>query len=104
MLWTPNLPDAHVYLNLLLNGRLPGSQTLTRLEQADYRRAFNKAAAVVSPQARARAFGQLDVAVARDAAPAAAINVMNEATLVSDRVGCIVRRPVLDLTSVCLLR
>ncbi len=104
VLWTPNLPDAHVYLNLLLNGRLPGSQTLTRLEQADYRRAFNTAAAVVSPQARARAFGQLDVAVARDAAPAAAINVMNEATLVSDRVGCIVRRPVLDLTSVCLLR
>ena len=104
VLWTPNLPDAHVYLNLLLTGRLPGSQTLTRLEPADYGRVLSKAASVVSPQARAQAFGALDVSVARDAAPAAALNVVNEATLVSDRVGCIVPRPVLDLTSVCLLR
>ena len=104
VLWTPNLPEAQVYLNLLLEGRLPGSQTLTRLEPAAYGRALSQAAAVVSPQARARAFGQLDVAVARDAAPAAALNVMNEVTLVSDRVGCIVLRPVLDLTSVCLNR
>jgi peptide/nickel transport system substrate-binding protein len=104
VLWTPNLPDAQVYLSLLLTGRLPGSQTLTRLEPADYGRALSKAAAVLSPQGRARAFGQLDAMVARDAAPAAALNVMNEATFVSDRVGCIVPRPVLDLTSVCLLR
>jgi hypothetical protein len=40
--------------------------------------------------------------LARDHAPLAALNVVNEVTLVSSRVGCIVRRPVLDLAVACL--
>ena len=51
---------------------------------------------------RDRAYGALDVRLARDAAPLAALDVLSEVTLVSARVGCIVLRPVLDLTAVCL--
>ena len=40
--------------------------------------------------------------IAREAAPMAAVDFLKEPTLVSERVGCIVLRPVLDLTAVCL--
>jgi hypothetical protein len=40
----------------------------------------------------------------REDAPVAPLGVINEATLVSDRVGCMVLRPALDLTAVCLRR
>jgi hypothetical protein len=51
---------------------------------------------------RNRAYGALDVRLARDSAPLAALDILKEPTLVSPRVGCIVLRPVLDLTAVCL--
>jgi hypothetical protein len=58
------------------------------------------------PQASERrlAFGALDVRLARDAAPLAALSVLNEPTFVSERVDrrCVVLRPGLVLTSVCL--
>ncbi len=47
-------------------------------------------------------YGALDVELARDTAPLAALSFFNEPTLVSKRVGCIVLRPTLDLTAVCL--
>ena len=36
------------------------------------------------------------------AAPLATVDVLNEPTLISRRVGCVVLRPALDLTAVCL--
>ena len=54
------------------------------------------------PALRNRSYGALDARLARDSAPLAAINVLNEATFVSERVGCKVLRPALDLTAVCL--
>ena len=53
---------------------------------------------------RERAYGDLDVQVASDLAPLAAYGVLNEVTFVSQRVdpACIVLRPALDLTAVCL--
>jgi hypothetical protein len=51
---------------------------------------------------RNRVYADVDAALARDVAPMAPINVVHEATLVSDRVGCIVLRPVLDLAVACL--
>jgi hypothetical protein len=53
---------------------------------------------------RQRAYGELDAQLARVEAPFAAIDVLNEATFVSSRVDprCIVLRPALDLTAVCL--
>jgi hypothetical protein len=40
--------------------------------------------------------------LAREVAPVAPLNVVDEATLVSDRVGCMVLRPVLDLAVACI--
>jgi hypothetical protein len=56
------------------------------------------------PQGRARnlAYAEVDELIARDVAPAAVLSVLNEATLVSDRVGCLVLRPALDLAVACL--
>ena len=54
--------------------------------------------------ARAKAYAELDLRLARDAAPLLPIAVLNEATLVSGRVPkrCMLLRPGLVLTTVCL--
>jgi ABC-type transport system substrate-binding protein len=51
---------------------------------------------------RYRAYGALDVELARNAAPAIAAMNPNTWAFVSARVGCIVMNPGLDLTAVCL--
>ena len=84
-------------------GSSSAARTLAGFASSGYDSELRRAARV--PQAPATATARtatLDVRLARDAAPLAALNVLNEATLVSDRVGCIVLRPALDLTAVCL--
>ena len=61
-------------------------------------------AARQSGSARSRAYAALDLRLGRDAAPVVPMSVLNEATLVSARSGCLVRRPSLVLTTVCLKR
>jgi peptide/nickel transport system substrate-binding protein len=104
VVWTPNVPDAQVYLNLLLETQHVGGTNVAGFSSAAYDRELRRAARV--PQARRRelAYGSLDVQAARDAAPLAALSVLNEPTFVSERVdpGCIVLRPALVLTAVCL--
>jgi peptide/nickel transport system substrate-binding protein len=102
VIWAPNFPDPSSYVSLLLNGRVPGSETLTRFSSARYDGELRRIAGLRDPQARQRAYGELDIRLARDEAPVAAFGVSNEVTFVSDRVGCVVRRPVLVLTAVCL--
>jgi hypothetical protein len=51
--------------------------------------------------ARYQAFGELDVKIARDAAPAIPYAFQNSVTFVSKRAGCILRNPIIDLTAVC---
>ncbi len=102
VVWTPNLPDPQAYLNLLLDTHHIGGTNVAGFTSAAYDGSLRRAARV--PQARQRqlAYGSLDVQVARDAAPLAALTVLNEPTFVSERVGCIVLRPALVLTAVCL--
>jgi peptide/nickel transport system substrate-binding protein len=102
VVWTPNVPDAQAYLNLLLDSRHLGGTNVAGFSSTVYDRALRRAASV--PQARQRdfAYGSLDIDVARNAAPLAALTVLNEPTFVSERVGCIVLRPALVLTTVCL--
>ena len=102
VLWTPNLPDAYAYINTLLDGQYVGSTNVAGFASADYDRVMRRVARVADARTRSRAYGALDVRLARDSAPLAAINVLNEATFVSERVGCKVLRPGLDLTAVCL--
>ncbi len=102
VLWTPNIPDPYAYINMLLEGRFVGGTNLAGFASGAYDRAMSRVARIPQASVRDRAYGELDIRLARDAAPLAALNAVNEATLVSPRVGCIVLRPALDLTAVCL--
>jgi ABC-type transport system substrate-binding protein len=102
VLWTPNIPDAHAYLNLLLESQLFGGETISRLRSKSTAAALGRAVRLPKGRARDRAYAQVDATLAREVAPFAPLNVVHEATLVSDRVGCIVLRPVLDLAAACL--
>jgi hypothetical protein len=100
VLWT-DVPDPYGYINLQLDERFIGSSNLARFKSSKYNGLMRQAAGL-DGAARYRAYGELDVQLARDAAPLAALGFLRESTLVSDRVACIVLRPVLDLTAVCL--
>ncbi len=102
VLWTPNLPDPEAYINLLLDTHHIGATNLSRFSSTGYDREMRRAERLPQARARNRAYGVLDVRLARDAAPLAALSIVNEATFVSKRVGCVVLRPGLDLTAVCL--
>lgn len=102
ILWTPNIPDPHAYINLLLEAQFASGATVTGFRSRVFRSAMQRAARAPQQRERSRAYAALDVALARDAAPLAALNVVNEVTLVSGRVGCMVLRPVLVVTVACL--
>jgi peptide/nickel transport system substrate-binding protein len=99
--WTPDYFDPYSYVNLLLDGRFISSTNLSRFDSPKYNRLMRQAAGLKGGP-RARAYGSLDIQLARDAAPMVAVEYVNAGTLVSKRVGCVVLRPTLDLTAVCL--
>jgi ABC-type transport system substrate-binding protein len=104
LVWTPNLPDAQAYLSLLLDSHHVGGTNVAGFTSAATDRALRHAARLPQSRQRQLAYGALDVQVARDVAPLAALTVLNEPTFVSERVDsrCIVLRPALVLTAVCL--
>ena len=104
VVWTPNLPDPQAYLNLLLDSHHVGGTNVAGFTSAAHDGALRRAARVPQASQRQLAFGSLDARLARDAAPLAALSVLNEPTFVSARVDrrCIVLRPALVLTAVCL--
>jgi peptide/nickel transport system substrate-binding protein len=102
VIWSPHLADPYAYINLLLEARFVEGSTLTGFDSRIYQRLIQRAARLRDPVERRRAYGELDVRLARDSAPLAALSIAEEATLVSDRVGCVILRPVLDLATVCL--
>ena len=64
-------------------------------------RLLERASRLTGP-ARYRAYGDFDVQLARDAAPAIGVVNANIWAFVSARTGCVVMNPSLDLTAVCL--
>jgi peptide/nickel transport system substrate-binding protein len=102
VIWSPHLADPYAYINLLLETQFVGGSTLTGFNSRTFRRLIQRAASLPTAIERRKAYGDLDVRLARNLAPLAALSVADEATLVSDRVGCIILRPVLDLATVCL--
>ena len=102
VLWTPNFIDPYAYLNTLLDRQFIGGSNLARFESSGYDQELRRAARVPKEADRNRTYAALDAKIARDAAPLAAIDVLSEVTFVSDRVGCIILRPALDLTATCL--
>jgi peptide/nickel transport system substrate-binding protein len=101
-LWSPSYIDQFAYINLLFDRRFLGATNFVRFTSRPYDRQMRQAARLPQGSGRDSAYAALDVRLARDAAPLAAVDFLNEPTLVSKRVGCIVLRPVLDLTAVCL--
>ena len=88
-------------LDSLFNGKWIGNSNYSYLNSPRYNLMLN-AADRLTGSARARAFGRLDLELARDAAPAIAYAYDNALTLVSSRTGCVVLNPTLDLDAVCL--
>lgn len=102
ILWVADFIDPYSYVNELFDGQFIGTYAnIGRFDSTRYNRLMRQAARLRGPE-RYRAYGELDVRLARDAAPSAAISIFSEPTLVSKRVGCIVLRPALDLTAACL--
>jgi peptide/nickel transport system substrate-binding protein len=102
VLWTPNLPDPHAYINVLLDAQHIGGTNVAHFASRTFNAEMRRAARLPQARERQRAYGALDIRLARETAPLAALSILNESTLVSKRVGCIVLRPQLDLTAVCL--
>jgi ABC-type oligopeptide transport system substrate-binding subunit len=105
VLWTPDYVDGFAYVNRMLEDRAAGGTGLARFDEPAYHDLMRRAAGLRGP-ARARAYGDLDLKLARDAAPVAPLYILRETTLVSGRVprACVLRRPSLVLTTVCLVR
>ena len=103
ILWAPDFVDPYAYINRLLDSQEAGGTALGGFEERKYIDLMRRAAGFRGP-ARDRAYAALDLELTRDAAPIASTYVMNETTLVSARVGCVLRRPSLVLTTVCLKR
>jgi peptide/nickel transport system substrate-binding protein len=101
-LWSPSYVDPYAYINLLFDRRFVGGTNFSRFVSSPYDKEMRRAARIPQGSDRNSAYAALDVRLARDPAPLAAVDFLNEPTLVSNRVGCIVLRPVLDLTAVCL--
>ena len=103
-LWSPSYVDPFAYINLLFERRFLGGTNFARFASAPYDQQMRRAARLPQGSDRSSAYAALDVRLAREAAPVAAVDFLNEPTLISSRVGCVVLRPVLDLTAVCLKR
>jgi peptide/nickel transport system substrate-binding protein len=89
--------DPQVFMEVF-DGR---NVNFSRFNSLRYNRLLDQAGRLSGP-ARYRAYGELDVKLARDAAPAIAAMNGNSWAFVSARTGCIVMNPGLDLTAVCL--
>ena len=101
ILWAPDFVDPFQFINELFDPQFTLTGNVGRFDSATYNPLMRRAARLRGPE-RYRAYGELDVRLAGEAAPSAPISYFNEPTLVSKRVGCIVLRPALDLTAVCL--
>jgi ABC-type oligopeptide transport system substrate-binding subunit len=103
--WSPDFVDPFGYINRLLDAPQEGGTNLAGFDEPEYLELMRRAARLEGT-ARARAYAELDLRLARDAAPLMPIYVVKEATLVSARVDpkCMLLRPGLVLTTVCLNR
>jgi ABC-type transport system substrate-binding protein len=88
-------------LNLFFDGQFIGGTNWGRFDSPEYNRLLRDAASLKG-DARYNAYGALDGKISRDAAPMIPVSFSRSPTLVSNRVGCIVLRPQLDLTAMCL--
>jgi peptide/nickel transport system substrate-binding protein len=99
--WSADYLDPYSYVNLLLDSRFIGGTNAALFDSSRYDRLMRRAARLQGGS-RYRAYGNLDVQLARDAAPLIAVEYVNAVILVSKRVGCVVVTTGFDLTAACL--
>ena len=99
--WVPDYADPFSVLNVNFDGGFVGSMNWGRFNDRSVNRALREAA-VLRGAARLEAYAALDERLARDAAPMIAVEALNDATLVSGRVGCVTQP--FELAVVCLRR
>jgi len=97
--WAADYSDPYAFINALLDGR----NIWARFNSPKYNRLMDRASRLRGAK-RFRAYGDLDIALARNAAPLIAYGTDNAWTFVSKRVSCKILRPELDLAAVCLKR
>ena len=105
VLWSPDFVDGSAFINRLLDGLAVGGTNLAGFDDAASLAKMRRAAQLRGA-ARERAYSDLELALGRDAVPVVPMAVYNEVTLVSKRVlrDCMLLRPGLVLTTVCLKR
>ena len=100
-LWIADYVDPYEFMSVLFDGSFVGTTNLARLDSPRHNATLRRASHLQG-NARYRAYGQVDVQLARDVAPMIAVENGNWATLVSKRVGCLVLKPFIDLAAVCI--
>jgi ABC-type transport system substrate-binding protein len=101
--WTAAWNDP-LYFMTLFDGRTivpPSTDNYARFNSPEYNRLIEQAS-LLRGTPRYAAFGELDVRLARDEAPAIAYSNGNSWAFVSARTGCVVMNPYFDLTAICL--
>lgn len=101
--WLTNTPDPS-FLDEIFHGRAlgqPESQNWSYFDSPRYNRRLDRASRMTGEE-RYLEYGQIDIDLARDAAPAIAYAYDRALALVSARTGCVVLNPYLDLAAVCL--
>jgi ABC-type oligopeptide transport system substrate-binding subunit len=101
--WLADIPDPSGFLADLFHGRNIPDPNYSRMRSPRFDRLLDQGSRLTG-NARYRRYGGLDVALARDGAPAVAYAFDNALTFVSARTGCIVVNPYLDLAAVCVKR
>jgi ABC-type transport system substrate-binding protein len=97
--------DDPSWLNRLFDGRTIGElghANYSYFNSSRYNRLLDEASRLPIGPERYQRYGELDVDIARNAAPIIAFAYDRALTLVSARVGCVVLNSVLDLRAVCL--
>jgi peptide/nickel transport system substrate-binding protein len=108
--WQPEYVDPYDILNVQLDGRTITAEdnfNHSFFDSSRYNRRLAQVARLTG-SARYRAYGKLDIELARDAAPMAAFGYSFDHNLFSARVGCVVMNAANpgapDLAAVCLRR
>jgi peptide/nickel transport system substrate-binding protein len=102
--WLVATPDPSAFLNGLFDGSTigtPGNSNWSYFNSKKWNSALTRASRLTG-SARYRAYGKLDVQLARDEAPAVAYGVDDGLSLVSPRTRCVIANPYLDLATVCI--
>lgn len=104
--WIADYPDPYDFLNILLDGnniQATNNVNFAYFDEEEWNRKMVEAAKLTGDERYAR-YGELDVEMARDAAPWAATFVGNNRDFFSKRIGCQVYQPVygMSLAPLCI--